>query len=300
MNTRQRTRRTSTGKHPTRTSCLSSSSSQQYEHQRNTRDGSRRERLALSLGLCQEQAFRERFRNQRDQVAKEQLVQAYLPLIGRVARRYADRGCAEEELFQEGVVIFLEALQESIHQPAMVFRATIRRRLLLHLETYVSQNGPLETSIAHEEHERGGDSNDPLRVRLLADFEHPPQWEPLLSLDALWSGHDETGPTCDRLCDPSSLEEQLLLEERDALLLAVVAQLSKRQQTVLIARFGLQGHASLTLSQVGRLLGVGPERVRQIESRALRHLRGSPGTSLHLLPWQRATFQRFKDYMKGM
>ncbi len=49
--------------------------------------------------------------------------------------------------------------------------------------------------------------------------------------------------------------------------------LRPREQEVLALRFGLGGRERLSLSQVGRLLDVSKERVRQIEDRALEKLK---------------------------
>ena len=49
--------------------------------------------------------------------------------------------------------------------------------------------------------------------------------------------------------------------------------LRPREQEVLSLRFGLGGRERLSLSQVGRLLDVSKERVRQIEDRALEKLK---------------------------
>jgi RNA polymerase primary sigma factor len=52
---------------------------------------------------------------------------------------------------------------------------------------------------------------------------------------------------------------------------------------VLALRFGLDGEAPQTLEQVGLGLGITRERVRQLESRALRELRqAAPGLALYL------------------
>ena len=50
--------------------------------------------------------------------------------------------------------------------------------------------------------------------------------------------------------------------------------LSPRERAVLRLRFGLGARSAMTLEQVGKLMGVTRERVRQIESRALERLRG--------------------------
>jgi RNA polymerase primary sigma factor len=50
-------------------------------------------------------------------------------------------------------------------------------------------------------------------------------------------------------------------------------RLNKREQDVLLMRFGLDGHEQLTLKKTGEKLGITRERVRQIEKEALHKLR---------------------------
>lgn len=64
-------------------------------------------------------------------------------------------------------------------------------------------------------------------------------------------------------------------------LFEAVAQLSQREQAVLQMRYGLAGHAIATLAEVGRMLGISLERVRQIQAGALAKIRsGFKGQSL--------------------
>ena len=59
--------------------------------------------------------------------------------------------------------------------------------------------------------------------------------------------------------------------------------LNPRMQRVLSLRFGLNGEAPQTLEEVGVGLGITRERVRQLESRALRELRAvAPDLELYL------------------
>ncbi len=55
----------------------------------------------------------------------------------------------------------------------------------------------------------------------------------------------------------------------------LISNLNARQQLVLRLRFGLGGESPLTLVQVGQVLGISKERVRQIQDRALVQLRAS-------------------------
>jgi len=72
--------------------------------------------------------------------------------------------------------------------------------------------------------------------------------------------------------------ETTLIEEVSRTLLAeeintVLETLKPIEQRVLRLRFGLEGKGSKTLEEVGRVIGVQRERIRQIEYQALRKLR---------------------------
>jgi RNA polymerase primary sigma factor len=62
---------------------------------------------------------------------------------------------------------------------------------------------------------------------------------------------------------------------RNDVLHSRVNRLPKREAQILQFRYGLEGGTPMTFEQVGRILGVSRERVRQLESRALRMLRCS-------------------------
>jgi RNA polymerase primary sigma factor len=53
----------------------------------------------------------------------------------------------------------------------------------------------------------------------------------------------------------------------------VLAGLDEREQKIVRLYFGLDGKEALTLEQIGGLIGVTRERVRQIKERALSRLR---------------------------
>ena len=49
--------------------------------------------------------------------------------------------------------------------------------------------------------------------------------------------------------------------------------LNQREKTILINRFGLDGHSKKTLEEIGKTLGFSKERIRQIENIALKKLK---------------------------
>jgi RNA polymerase primary sigma factor len=70
---------------------------------------------------------------------------------------------------------------------------------------------------------------------------------------------------------------------RSVELAVAMRHLNPRMQRVLALRFGLDGEKPQTLEEVGAGLGITRERVRQLESRALRELRMvAPALELYL------------------
>ena len=118
-----------------------------------------------------------------------------------------------------------------------------------------------------------------------APHRQPPSWgelaaiRPRVSLDAVCRTDDST-PLVELLAffPEVDQEDDDLSESVGSLLTA----LSPREQFVLKLRFGLDGEPHHSLSQLGTILAVSKERVRQIQDRALRKLRdaiGSPAAS---------------------
>lgn len=77
-----------------------------------------------------------------------------------------------------------------------------------------------------------------------------------------------------QLSDGSDVEVAIDTGRRDLALRSVLQTLDSREETVLKMRYGLQEDGrEYTLDEIGQLLSVSPERVRQIEAKALRQMR---------------------------
>lgn len=69
-------------------------------------------------------------------------------------------------------------------------------------------------------------------------------------------------------------KQELVNQRQHQLIMSILEQLDDREKTIIINRFGLEeGVEPKTLEQVGQVLGVTKERIRQLESRALKKLR---------------------------
>ena len=234
-----------------------------------------------------------------DRQAREELVEAFLPLIAGVARAYrSSPSITRVELIQEGVVGLLRALERYdadlevpfwgyaswwVRQALQQLVAELTRPLVLSDRTlrqlaqvkrargiYVSEHGREPTG--DELASRTGLSHAQLRDLLAADG--IPQ-----SLDEPVAGAEgEIGALGDLISDPRSEDayQQLLDTSEVEQVHALLGGLNDRERSVLRARYGLDGPLR-SLREIGEEHGLSAERVRQIEQRALGKLRAAAG-----------------------
>lgn len=69
-------------------------------------------------------------------------------------------------------------------------------------------------------------------------------------------------------------EEEAIINNRQELIASYLKKyLTPREQQIINLRFGLENGHVLTLEELGKMLGLTRERVRQIEAKAIRKLR---------------------------
>ncbi|MCS7184430.1 MAG: sigma-70 family RNA polymerase sigma factor [bacterium] len=98
-----------------------------------------------------------------------------------------------------------------------------------------------------------------------------------VSLDAS-IGDDDT--TISEFVVDNAAQEEFTIDQlyKRELVLKLVEQLPEKDKEVLILRYGLRGEPPKTLEEIGKILGVTRERVRQIETKAIRKLRSGKYT----------------------
>jgi len=96
-----------------------------------------------------------------------------------------------------------------------------------------------------------------------------------LSLDTPIEGTDNDLVLEDTISVYNTLDIEKDINEEDLkrAIETLLDALSPRERTILIHRFGLNGEEPKTLNEVGEIVGLSRERVRQIENRILKKLR---------------------------
>ena len=228
------------------------------------------------------------------QLAREHLIKANTRLVVSVAKKYIGRGVPFLDLIQEGNLGLMKAVEKFDYHRGFRFstyatwwiRQTITRsiadqgrtiRVPVHMVDRIRQLYKL----THEMEQTLGrlPTNDELADKMdttssKIEWMLRVSWLPL-SLESPINDEEEDselGQFVEDQMSPTPIQSaysKLLREKIEE----VLDTLPPREARILRLRFGLENGHNYTLEEVGEKFGLTRERIRQIESKALRRLR---------------------------
>ncbi|HXQ86060.1 MAG: sigma-70 family RNA polymerase sigma factor [Gaiella sp.] len=253
------------------------------------------------LTPAEERALAQR-KDEGDEVARRRLVEANLRLVMSITRNYTRADVPLLDLIQEGNLGLMRAVDKfdwtmgfklSTYATWWIRQAVQRAlaeqsrtiRLPVHIADQVRRVQRARRALGQQL------SRDPTFDEIAAEVELTPLR--VSELLDLVQDHvsletpvgDGESVMSDLIEDPNAVgpEAETALRLRSTELARALSQLKPRLQRVLVLRYGLDGSGGRTLEQVGVELGITRERVRQLETRALRELRhAAPGLELYI------------------
>jgi RNA polymerase primary sigma factor len=194
-----------------------------------------------------------------DMKAKETMIESNLRLVRAVARTFQGSGVPFADLVQEGTVGLVRAVERFDHRRGVKFSTYavwwIRRSM--------------HDAIA---------GSKVIRVPAKPSRRLAAAAQVVASLDEP-VGEDAT-PLADLIADPRAVDPSecvIAREQRDEVA-AMLRLLPRRHREVLARRYGVDGGRVQSHKEIGRWLGIGEERSRQIERESLHRLRSIVST----------------------
>ena len=233
-------------------------------------------------------------------IAKKKLIQSNLRLVVSIAKKYTGQGVLFMDLVQEGSLGLIKAANKFDYSKGFKFstyatwwiRQTIVRaiannskviRIPVHMIDKIrlvkKAVFELNYNLGHEPSEEEIAKHTKLPLKQVQMALNTIKLEPV-SLDTPIS---ENLSLEDYIADnnytsPEENTQNILLKKY---IENFLNKLSEREKQIIVGRFGIDGSKPRTLEELGKALGFSKERIRQIESSALKKLRNSE--EIHLL-----------------
>ncbi|MCX7994511.1 MAG: RNA polymerase sigma factor RpoD/SigA [candidate division WOR-3 bacterium] len=237
-----------------------------------------------------------RFREKKDNAAKEKLILSNLKIVLHICKNYLDYGLSLSELINAGTRGLIHAIEKFderkgyklstystwwikreifnalFSEQELIPKSYLAKRIKMYIPDFVQEHGREPTVQELAKHFKV--SNQQIS-RALTEL------LPIISLDET-HGDDDFGPLIEILSIEEAAKEKYVLPSPEEILRQkqeseriqeALKRLSPREREIIERNFGLGDFEVQSLEEISRLMNITKERVRQIRDNALKKLR---------------------------
>jgi len=242
----------------------------------------------------EEKQLARRIREHSDVLAREWMIQANLRLVVNIAKGYSNPGMTLADLVAEGNLGLLRAVEEFDPDAGVRFstyavwwiKQAIRRAMInagqpIHIPAYLIKLISKWRKVSARLEGRLGRAPTPEEITKAMGVSRKKADIIIEGLKAVSApsqmGTDEAKAIGEMIRDDNTSrpEHDLMRAGVPPMVHKLLSRLEPRERRILELRFGLDGYKGLprTFKEIGKIIGLTRERVRQLEKKALADLR---------------------------